>query len=225
MIPDDILTPEGLPKNKEDYMLDDQELTKLTEFLKSALDVNLFTLSLRVLENKSLNIPFLNKVLPKDPTIPPSISEKTPLGFFYNTQDPAFITKLNQALVGNHFMGRIRGWTEVQQIKTVLTTFIYELLPTEIQIDENQINEKIQQIRFTIKDGKLYALYGDKSIELRWEYIFTPIMHRTPLHVFNLNSKMANEFIQQLIQEMGDRELSYEQFMDLLKQTKLKLKK
>jgi Ca2+-binding EF-hand superfamily protein len=80
-------------------------------------------------------------------------------------------------------------------------------------------------MRFMTKDGKLYAVYGNRSIELRWEYIFTPIMHTTPLHVFNLNSKMANEFIQQLIQEMGDGELSYEQFMDLLKQTRLKLKK
>jgi len=272
--------PNDLTKNKEDYMLNDEELIKLTEYLKSALDANLFTLSLRVLQNKSLNILFLDKVLPKYTIIPPSISEKTGLGFFYNTEDPAFITKLSQALVGNHFMGRIRGWTEVQQIETILTSFAYELilsyyqisivdgivyikkgdktiqtlrldrpveniseikllaidgqiylqyddqiLPTGIKIDENQINEKIQQIRFTIKDGKLYALYGDKSIELRWEYIFTPIMHRTPLHVFNLNSKMANEFIQQLIQEMGDGKLSYEQFMDLLKQTKLKLKK
>jgi hypothetical protein len=270
---------ENRAKNK-DYILNDEELTKLlTEYLKSALDTDLFTLSLRVLENKNLKIPSLERVLPKYPIIPPLISEKTPLGFFYNTQDSAFITKLNQALVGNHFMGRIRGWTETQQINTVLTSFAYELILSEYQISivdvdrivhikkgdetiqtlrldrpveniseirllakdgqiylqyDDQIlptgikidpNEKIQQMEFMIRDGKLYAVYDDKSIELRWEYIFTPIMHRTPLHVFNLNSKMANEFIQQLIQEMGDRKLSYEELMNLLKRTKLKLKK
>ena len=276
---------ENLGYKKEDYTLNDEELTKLAECLKSAPDADLFTLSLRVLENKSLNIPSLDRVLPKYPIPSALISEKTYLGFFYGTQDPAFITKLNQSLVGNHFMGRIKGLTEVQQIETVLTSFAYELipldyqisivdrtvyikkgdkivrdlrldkpveniseikllakegqiylkyddqiLPTGIQIDENKIiNEKIQQMRFMTKDGKLYAVYGDKSIELRWEDIFTPIMHRIPLHVFNLNSKTANEFIQQFIQEMskiqemGDG-LSYEQFMNLLKQTRLKNK-
>jgi hypothetical protein len=270
--------PNDLTRNKENYMLNDEELIKLTESLKSALDADLFTLSLRVLENKNLNIIPLDRVLPKYlDKIPGLISEKTPLGFFYDTQDPAFMTKLNQALVGNHLMGRIRGWTEVQQIQTVLTSFAYELIPLDYQISivdrfvyikkgdetiqtlhldrpveniseirllakdgqmylqyDDQIlptgikidpDEKIKQMRFMTKDGKLYAVYGDKSMELRWEYIFTPIMHRTPLHVFNLNSKTPNEFIQQLIQEMGNEKLSYEQFMNFLKQTKLKLKK
>ena len=275
------LIPNHLPKNKEDYTLNYEELTELTKYLKSALDANLFTLSLSVVENKSLNIASLDKVLPKYlDEIPGLISERTPLGFFYNTQDSAFITKLNQSLVGNHFMGRIRGWTEIQQIQTVLTSFANELilsdyqiyivdgivhikkgdetiqtlhldnldkpveniseirllarngqiylqygdqiLPTEIKIDDNKINEKIQQMEFMTKDGKLYAVYGSKEIELKWEYIFTPIMHRFSLYVFNLNSKTANQFIQQLIQEMGNRKLSYEQFIDLLKQTGLK---